>query len=326
MPIINYSSPFVPAEWIAAHGLTPRRVVLGAADCTDTVAEACAYARQVAAAASDTHDAAAVIVGATCDQMRRAAEDAVADARMPVFIMHVPATWQTDTARALFDAELGRMSRLLERCGGTAPSPDALRTTMQTFDAARARLHAARASMAPRTFAAALLEFHETNAVGELKTCTAEPRGVPIALLGGPLLREHYALWNAIEAAGGFVALDATENGERTLPAPFSPDAMADNPRADLVRAYFDTIPDMFRRPDTLLHAWLANMVRARGVRGIVCVRHTWCDHWHAEIARVKESLGLPVLDLELQDHGPGNDTRALSRLQAFMESRNLMI
>ena len=40
---------------------------------------------------------------------------------------------------------------------------------------------------------------------------------VPLALLGGPLLQSDYTILDLIEQAGGWLGLDATEGGERTI-------------------------------------------------------------------------------------------------------------
>jgi len=292
----------------------------GPAGNADTLAEACPYAQCVARTIGGDLDAAGIVIGTTCDQMRRAVEDGAAAAKRPVCIMHVPATWQTGTARSLYRAELERLSQFLMRLGGAAPTQAGLQAAMQSADTGRSRLRVAREGMAPRAFAAALHSFFQTTTVDELPR-TAHMAGVPVAVVGGPLLDAQYCLWDMIEASGGFVALDGTENGERTLPAPFDIRRMADDAVAELVRAYFDTIPDVFRRPDTLLHSWLGDAVAGRGIRGIVWVRHTWCDHWHAAMRRVKEEQGVPLLDLELGDSGFASDARTKSRIQAFLES-----
>ena len=60
-----------------------------------------------------------------------------------------------------------------------------------------------------------------------------------------------YAFFDLVERAGGRVVLDATEGGERTLPRPFDPARLAADPFEELADAYFDAIPDAFRRPNS---------------------------------------------------------------------------
>ena len=90
-----------------------------------------------------------------------------------------------------------------------------------------------------------------------------------------------------------------------TLPAPFDPQRLEADPVDELVRAYFDTIPDAFRRPDTHLYDYLRRQIADRRVQGMVLVRPLWCDHWHAQRERLKQCTGLPLVQIDLgdQDH-----------------------
>jgi benzoyl-CoA reductase/2-hydroxyglutaryl-CoA dehydratase subunit BcrC/BadD/HgdB len=141
-----------------------------------------------------------------------------------------------------------------------------------------------------------------------------------LALVGGPMSQGDYELLTAVEAAGARFVLDATEAGERTLPAHLDMDRLNADPREELVRIYFDSIPAVFQRPNDRLFAWLREQVAQRGVRGILVRRYVWCDHWHAELSRLREELSVPVLDWD----GAGNDPRAqagaLGRMEAFLE------
>jgi benzoyl-CoA reductase/2-hydroxyglutaryl-CoA dehydratase subunit BcrC/BadD/HgdB len=101
---------------------------------------------------------------------------------------------------------------------------------------------------------------------------------------------------------GAQVVLDATETDERGLPAPFDAAQLAADPLAELVRAYFDTIPDAFRRPDSQLYEYLRRQVAERNVQGLVLVRHVWCDHWHAQRERLKQCMALPLVEIDLGD------------------------
>ena len=85
-----------------------------------------------------------------------------------------------------------------------------------------------------------------------------------LAILGGPLLETDCGFFDLIERAGGRVVLDATEGGQRTLPRPFDPARVAAEPLQELADAYFDGIPDAFRRPDTRLYEWLGRELAAR--------------------------------------------------------------
>jgi benzoyl-CoA reductase/2-hydroxyglutaryl-CoA dehydratase subunit BcrC/BadD/HgdB len=88
---------------------------------------------------------------------------------------------------------------------------------------------------------------------------------------------------------------------------------------AELVDAYFGTIPDAFRRPNSQLYLWLRDRLREREPKGVIVAAHVWCDRWRGEAQRLREWLGVPMLLLEL-DGASGVDGRAQSRLDAFLE------
>ena len=81
--------------------------------------------------------AAPVVLTTTCDQIRYAAALLQHQGRLPVFLLHVPRTWQTAAVRAFYREELGRLGRFLVACGGTAPTDDALSQTMLRYDRAQ---------------------------------------------------------------------------------------------------------------------------------------------------------------------------------------------
>ena len=87
----------------------------------------------------------AVVLTTTCDQIRYAAALLQHLGRLPVFLLHVPRTWQTAAVRAFYREELGRLGRFLVGCGGTSPQGDALSQTMLRYDRARASLRLRRA-------------------------------------------------------------------------------------------------------------------------------------------------------------------------------------
>jgi benzoyl-CoA reductase/2-hydroxyglutaryl-CoA dehydratase subunit BcrC/BadD/HgdB len=141
-----------------------------------------------------------------------------------------------------------------------------------------------------------------------------------LALVGGPLLESDRELLEAVENAGGRIVLDATEGGERTLPAPLDPERLEADPFDELVRVYFDSIPDVFRRPNDGLYDWLRQRIADRGVRGIIVRRHVWCDLWHAELPRLRQEMSLPLLDLDIAASDGGVMAAAAGRVEAFLE------
>jgi len=322
MKTVLYTCPFVPPEWIAAHRLRPRRVLptgRRAANDPGAAPGVCPAADASIQAAMAHPDAAAVVVTTLCDQRRRLAEMADRQSDRPLFRMNVPATWQTAAAASLYRDELHRLGRFLTRLSGVSPAPGDLAATMAHYDDARNALRAAREPLGPRRFAEALFDLH-TNGPDAAAT-TAAPTaacGAPVALVGGPMTRADLALFDLIAQAGARVVLDATETGERTLPRSFDRQRMADDPETELADAYFH-LPHPFRRPNAPLYRYLREILVERGVRGIVFLRHLWCDIWHAELARMTEWATVPVLELELTGDGPDR-TRVANRLQAFGE------
>jgi len=324
MKTVLYSCPFVPAEWIGAHAFRPERVVPAAvgARLPAGVAEGvCPYAAAVTASVADRTDAAAYVATTVCDQRRRLTELLAAGVPRPVFGLNVPATWRTAAADGLYLDELKRLGRFLVRLGGRAPADAELAEVMREYDDARAALRAGRGDLTGRQFAEAVARFGRDGpaAAAAIAPTPGGSRGVPIALVGGPLTQAGWGLFDAIAAAGGQVVLDGTETGERTLPGPFDRRRLADEPLAVLADAYFGAIPHAFRRPNSELYNWLKRELADRAVRGIVFVRYLWCDLWHAELRRLTEWTDLPVLDLDIAGE-EGDTARTAGRVQAFLE------
>ena len=88
----------------------------------------------------------------------------------------------------------------------------------------------------------------------------------------------------------------------------------------ELANAYFNSIHDASRRPNSELYKWLKKMLADREVRGIIFHRNLWCDIWHAELKRLKDWVGLPFLDIESTCDGESNQPRNENRIRAFLE------
>jgi benzoyl-CoA reductase/2-hydroxyglutaryl-CoA dehydratase subunit BcrC/BadD/HgdB len=333
---VVYSSHFVPAELLAAHGLRPHRL-FSATRATPLLAGAneglCPYATAFVKEAGEFLAVGeAVIVTTTCDQMRRAAEFLGAQSGN-VFLMNVPATWQTATAQRMYRDELARLSRFLVRFGGVQPEDARLAEIMETYEQQRTALRAGREKMKAREFAEAVIALHQSESSADVglpaqntydasgpmvARSTQSPPRIRLALVGGPLPREHFQLYELLEESGARIVLDATETGERTLPAPFDRAHLQSKPLEELARAYFQ-IPDAFHRPDTELHLWLKRELAARKAQCVLFFHHNWCDLWHAELQRLKETFSMPVIELE-PNGADGQSPRTLSRIQALLE------
>ena len=321
------TSPWVPAEWVQAHGHEPRGVWSLPEATPATVAEGvCAFAQRLRGLA-EASPARPIIFTTACDQMRRAADAACEAQAAKVFLFNLPATWQTAAARRLYHAEVERLGRFLERLGGQTPTADALRSVISEYDRQRER---GRALVSQPCGGASVAD------------------GLPLALVGGPLLPAQQDLFDTIKSAGGLVVLNATEPGERNLLPP-GPQPGTDRGRASEVQLvvqplgcrepvreasrdessgplavlcnhYFDHIVDAFQRPNSRLYNWLGPRLAERRVRGIVLWVHVGCDLWRAEAASFREAFGLPVLVLDSTGASAGG-LRDLNRLAAFIES-----
>jgi len=211
---------------------------------------------------------------------------------------------------------LERLSRFLCQLDGTAPAPEELRAEMAATNQARRALSAAAPGADPHSFAGAIARFF--SAGGFAPPLPAQPAGkVPLAIVGGPLSVPDWTVFDAIEAAGGWVALNATDTGERALCPAFGG---LEDPLAALAEGYFENMADVFQRPNTRLYSWLQPRLLSRQVRGVVLWCFTGCDLWRAEMQTLRERFQLPVLLLEVDD-APGISPRDVTRLEAFVET-----
>ncbi|MGB2965921.1 MAG: 2-hydroxyacyl-CoA dehydratase family protein, partial [Phycisphaerae bacterium] len=285
---VVYSSPFVPPEWIAAHGARPERIRPESGAATRSmapVAGMCPYARAMIGEVLASHDGEVAVFTTTCDQMRRAAGWVALEAPAPVFLFNVPATHATPAARLYLD-ELHRLGRFLARLGGSEPSRDKLAAVSESYDDRRRQLRDALGILAPREASEVIAECDRNERPRLQGACCSLPHGIPVAVIGGPLMRGDARVFDWIEEAGGAVVLDGTESGARTLPTPFDRRRLRDDPVLEIVDAYFGRIPDAFRRPDDALVAWLRRELAASGARALIIWRYVWCDLWAAFAAR----------------------------------------
>ncbi len=319
---VCYASSFVPPEWIAAHGLRPQRLLPGDDSGPSGLERGhereglCAYAADIVARSERR----IMIFATTCDPMRRLADRSPSDSGN-TFLMHVPSTWSTPVAGDYYRSELVRLGHFLVRCGGRAPSPSSLMAQMERYAAGRQRLRACRGTLGAREYSVLEYQFYQT---GELTPPTdvlpCLLTGVPLMLLGSPLRPDDLDILDQLEDAGGRIAVDATDTGEREWPRPFDRGRMLADPFHELADAYFGSIPAIFRRPNQALFAWLQQEAfTAPHLRGIVFVTHPWCDLWKAELPRLHDILSVPILHLALGGSMAAHESRA-TRIEAFLE------
>ena len=325
MKTVAYSCAMVPCEWIAAHGLRPKRLRPSAGATVPgqaaPVASVCSFVRAMIGSVWADADVDAVVITTVCDQMRRAVELIEHGCDKPVFLMNVPATWQESPSHRLYAQELRRLGRFLVSVGGRAPSDEQLADVMRNYDDVRRTVRDARGCLSARQYSQALLASTHGQAPTVDPNAATEPTdGVGLALIGGELCAEDLDVFDLIEQAGGHVVLDATDGGERAQPEPFDRRRIGRTPLAELADAYFGTIPHAFRRPNSTLFEYLAYQVAARAVRGIIFRRYAWCDTWNAELPRLRQCVDVPVLDMDFGAEGQDRG-RKLCRVEALLET-----
>ena len=250
--------------------------------------------------------------------MRRGSESLKRYPHPPVFLFNLPSTI-TESALSLYISELKRLGAFLEELGGMYPSSGRLGEVMKEFETARRQILSSRKDLTSRAFSEKLFDFFRSgNLDVDLSSSSRDQTGIPMAVLGGPLEEKYLLLLDEIEINGGEVVLDGTETGERTLPRFFDFKRLREAPLLELADSYFGHIPDAFRRPNDQLYRWLKLEIEKRNIAGIILIRRLWCDIWHGEVQRIREEVGIPILDLDLDGENP--ESRNRTRIQAFLE------
>lgn len=326
MKTVIYTCPYVPAELIAAHGLRASRLLLDRADSASMfirTESVCPFIRSFISEVMRNKEAGGVIVTTVCDQMRRAFDIIVRKCKLPAFLMNVPNTWQNLESQKLYVDELKRLSRFLVRLGGKSPQNNTLTKTMLEYETARKSILTMREFLSSRQYAEAIASFGRDGADKILYSTTKiklQTNGFPLAMIGGPLMRQDFALFDMIEQFGGRIVLNVTEIGERGLCGPFDHRRLHENPLLELTEAYFGGIQDASRRPNSEFYKWLQQELASRQVRGIIFHRYLWCDMWHAELRRLKDWTDLPVLDIDTTGDNETDEYRTENRIRAFLE------
>ncbi len=125
MDSIGYISPFVPPEWIAAHGLHPVWLTLGQTTVRthDTTRRGlCPCAGALIENAMSGTTPGALVLTTICDQMRYASAYLTTSSAIPIFLCNIPSTWQSGQSRQLYRDELKRLGRYLVQIGGFEPT------------------------------------------------------------------------------------------------------------------------------------------------------------------------------------------------------------
>ncbi len=323
MKRVAYCNPFVPPEWIAAHGLAPVWLMLDGRSAHGPEATRrgiCPCVAALLARAADGIDADALVLTTVCDQMRYASAYLESQSGAAQFLMNVPSTWQASGPRALYRQELERLGAFLVKCGGRTPTNDQLAETIERYERERLRGWEKRPLMTARQWSETVLKMRGELPL-DLPLCEGgRVDGIRLVVIGGPVLAEDGSFLDMIEEAGGWIVSDGTETGERTLPVRGRRERLQIDPLDELVRIYFDTIPDPFRRPNTVFYDWLGERIAAASARGVILRRYPFCDLWHGEAGRIRQWSPVPVLDLDVAVGDEGEGARTRGRIEAFLE------
>jgi hypothetical protein len=221
---VYYSSPWIPAEWIEAHGLKPRGVWSAPGfgrGAPPLAAGVCAFSEAVLRFAEKQAEAAMIFTTA-CDQMRRGFDALAAASGTRGFLFNLPATWQSPAARRMFQSELERLGRFLQELGGHAPAANDLAQMIERRSQSRKQLLESAPRFSARQYAEAIARFHWDGSVQLPAPAPPQAAGCPpLAIVGGPLTASQWSVLDLIETTGARVVLNATETGERSL-TPFS--------------------------------------------------------------------------------------------------------
>lgn len=323
MPTVIVNSPFIPPEWLTAHGFTVQAVTPVPQPDAKFGEGRCALAEALRMAVADA-PAAVLVWASPCDQLRRAGDELPESPSR--FRFHVPVTWQGEAPFRYYAAELRRLGRFLVAHGGREPDDATLAHELAAWDRRRQQLRELRKLLPDKEFTSRLLGWPGEAAppsqggagVPPAKDRATTKNPIPLALLGSALTESDLEWFDGLARAGGTVVLNVTENGETILPEPVDRRGLAEHPFTAMAQAHFH-LPAGFRRPNDALYAFLAKELPARGVRGLIVRRQLWCDLWHAEVARLREATDLPLLDLEAVAGTAPAHTR--TRIEAFMEA-----
>lgn len=288
MKTLVYDSPFIPPEWIAAHGWRSKKIIpsikIKAPNLQiDSLEGLCPYARAWLSTAVADSDSDALVMTTSCDQMRRLAEVATERLSLPVFLMHIPRTWQTNESLSYYKKELMRLGDFLVKLGGVK---------------ANEKLEIDKTECSHKTY--------------------SNNQGIPLALIGSPILRELIALFDKIRKLG-FQIFDTTRNGIISHTIALELSKWETLSFDELANIYFNNIPDAFRRPNTLLYSWLKEQIIIHDIKGIIFHRQVWCDLWAAETERIRGICGLPTVVIE---SGGDDETplRMHTQIETFLE------
>lgn len=310
-PVLLCTSPWIPPEWVLAHGWLPQRSLMPArracsgGGCSQAEGLACAIC-------ANDQQADAICVASVCDQQRRAVERACLGCERWLVQCPMPRS-ATAGGLALYRSELERLGAWLAQHGGRKPDRNLQIQLSLSYEETRQQLRQLAGQIDPLAFAARCRAFAWGHPLDE-GPAAPPPAGIPILLAGPHLGHEDDWLRSALAALGLRIVADVCDDSEGSLPAPLDRALLCEDPLAAIAAAHHQA----FVEDGRVLR--LSELARQRAARGVVLLRPAFCDSWAADAAGLAEALGLPQLEL-IVDEGADPRHGLHTRLEAFAET-----
>jgi benzoyl-CoA reductase/2-hydroxyglutaryl-CoA dehydratase subunit BcrC/BadD/HgdB len=285
-----------------------------------------------------------IVAENTCDGKKKAWE--LLGDYAPVYVMDMPNV-KSPRGKALFRAELDRMTARLEELTGRKLTAEALLAAIRTVDAKRsalARLYEARkADPTPVSGLDALIAsqiaFYDDpdRFVAQTKALAEEcegritrgegvaPKGTKrILITGTPIVIPNWKVHQIVETSGASVVCEENCTGTRAFEQRVSVPEGAD--LAGMLDAvanrYFDHIHCACFSPNEERFDDVTRLAREYRADGVIQVSLSFCTTYQMEAERLRRRMGeegIPFMALET-DYAPGDEGQLRTRIEAFLE------
>lgn len=294
---IAYCSQHVPPEWIAAHGITPLRIIpeMNLNTPLEESEGVCDFMRGFFNSAKHA-GADALIATSVCDQMRRGYDLYSTFSQLPTHLFNQPAMWKRASHLKLFRYELKKLSNFLISLGGSTPSNKKLRESMLQYEQNRK-----------------LKLQQETTDNHNSSKCYG------IGIVGGPITPHQQVLINLFINDGAYVAFDSSEFSNENAPFSYNRRELHESAFDHMAQQWFEANHAIYQRPNTPFYQWLQRRIDQTTPKALILNRWIWCDFWHGESERISSFSPVPVLILDVNRNE--TSARNSTRVMAFIES-----
>ena len=229
-----------------------------------------------------------------------------------MFLLNVPSTWQTPQSRELYREELaaiGTVPRPARRPRADSPT-DSSRSSSTTTTAANGRSATRARNSLPGNGPKRSSDCEATGPLGSRPTDGDSAGGIPPGPGRRTAAGRRRLFSGLVEEAGGRIVVDATETGERTLPAPSTAVVSGSTPR----RTGSDLLRRDSRRVPPPQHAAL-RLARRRSFQLTRCAESSSADTPSAtsgtpNCTACARWSGVPVLDIDVAASDDGQRSR----------------